>query len=38
MAQCLTAGQSVKSTRNYLGLLHGIFDHTIRQGWASANP
>jgi integrase len=38
MAHCLNAGQSIKSTRNYLGLLHGIFDHAMRQGWASSNP
>lgn len=39
MAFCLTErGQSIKSTRNYLGLLHGIFDYAMREGWASANP
>jgi integrase len=31
-------GQSVKSTLNYLGLLHGIFEHAIRRGWAPMNP
>lgn len=31
-------GQSAKSTRNYLGLLHSIFDYALRRGWVSANP
>jgi integrase len=31
-------GQSVKSTLNYVGLLHGIFEYAIRRGWATANP
>jgi integrase len=38
VAACINGGQSVKSTVNYLGLLHGIFDFAIRRGWASANP
>jgi site-specific recombinase XerD len=38
VAACISAGQSVKSTLNYLGLLHGIFDFAIRRGWANANP
>src|SRR5215212_855980 len=31
MARC-RGGQSVKSTLNVLGLLHGIFDHAIDRG------
>jgi integrase len=38
VAACINGGQSVKSTINYLGLLHGIFDFAIRRGWATANP
>jgi integrase len=38
MAECRSNGQSVKSTLNYLGLLHGIFDFAMRRGWATANP
>jgi integrase len=37
-AACRRNGQSVKSTQNYLGLLHGIFDFAMRRGWAAANP
>ncbi len=35
---CLEGGQSVKSTRNYLGLLHSIFDFALRHGWVVENP
>ena len=35
--QCL-AEHSIKSTHNYLGLLHGIFDFGIRKRWAYENP
>ncbi len=35
---CRADGQSVKSTLNYLGLLHGIFEYTLREGWVSSNP
>jgi integrase len=38
VAACTNSGQSVKSTLNYLGLLHGIFDFAIRRGWATTNP
>ncbi len=31
-------GQSVKSTLNYVGLLHGIYEHAIERGWTSGNP
>ena len=31
-------GQSVKSTLNYLGLLHSIFEHAVRRGWTASNP
>jgi integrase len=37
-AACLDHGQSVKSTLNDLGLLHGIFEFAIRRGWATVNP
>lgn len=29
---------SIKSTKNYLGLLHGILDFAIRKRWAYENP
>jgi site-specific recombinase XerD len=38
MASCRRSGQSVKSTLNYLGLLHSIFDFALRRKWVSANP
>ncbi|MDQ6606934.1 MAG: tyrosine-type recombinase/integrase, partial [Actinomycetota bacterium] len=38
MAACLGGGQSVKSTLNYVGFLHGIFDFASRRGWVSVNP
>src|SRR4051812_36108732 len=38
IAKCRSDGQSVKSTLNYLGLLHGIFDFAQRRKWCSANP
>ncbi len=37
-AVCLDSDQSIKSTRNYLGFLHSIFDFAIRKGWVVANP
>jgi integrase len=38
VAVCLDNDQSVKSTRNYLGFLHSIFDFGLRKGWVIANP
>jgi integrase len=38
IAVCLESGQSIKSTRNYLGFLHGVFDFAVRSGWVGANP
>jgi len=38
IAVCLDNDQSVKSTRNYLGFLHSIFDFALRKGWVVANP
>ena len=38
VAVCLDNGQSIKSTRNYLGFLHSIFDFALRKGWVVANP
>jgi integrase len=35
---CLENDQSVKSTQNYLGFLHSIFNFAIRNGWVVANP
>lgn len=35
---CRADGQSVKSTLNYLGLLHGIFEYARREEWVAANP
>jgi integrase len=31
-------GRSAKTTRNALGLLHGIYEHSIRRGAAQSNP
>ena len=31
-------GQSVKSTLNYIGLLHGICEQGQRKGWCATNP
>jgi integrase len=38
MAACRDGGQSVKSTLNYLGLLHSIFEYGIAEGWVAGNP
>jgi integrase len=38
IAACRRNGRSVKSTLNYVGLLHGIFEHAVRRGWATTNP
>jgi integrase len=38
VASCLDNDQSIKSTRNYLGFLHSIFDFALRKGWVVANP
>jgi integrase len=38
VAWCLDNEQSIKSTRNYLGLLHSIFDFALRMGWVIENP
>ena len=38
VAICLDNDQSIKSTRNYLGFLHSIFDFALRKGWVIANP
>jgi len=37
-AHQLRKGQSVKSVRNHLGLLHSIFDFAIRRDWVLSNP
>jgi Phage integrase, N-terminal SAM-like domain len=38
IAVCLDNDQSIKSTRNYLGFLHSVFDFALRKGWVVANP
>lgn len=38
VAACLDNDQSIKSTRNYLGFLHSVFDFALRKGWVVANP
>jgi len=38
VALCLDNDQSIKSTRNYLGFLHSVFDFALRKGWVVANP
>jgi integrase len=38
VAVCLDNDQSIKSTRNYLGFLHGLFDFALRKEWVVANP
>jgi integrase len=38
IAQKTREGRAPKSVRNYLGLLHSIFAHAEKRGWASANP
>ena len=38
IARCHANDQSVKSTLNYIGLLHGIFELAQREGWVSSNP
>ncbi len=35
---CLEGGLSVKSTLNYPGFLHGIFEFAVRKRWAHVNP
>jgi integrase len=34
----LEQGKARKSILNWLGLLHSVFEHAIKQGWVSANP
>jgi integrase len=34
----LDEGRAPKSIRNYLGLLHSIFDHGMKRGWCRSNP
>jgi integrase len=38
MAHRAREGGAPKSTMNYIGVLHGIFDLAIRRGWTQANP
>jgi integrase len=37
-AHMLKSGRSVKTVRNALGILHGIFELARREGWVLANP
>jgi len=36
--QALRAGLAPKTIQNHLALLHGVFAHAVRRGWANANP
>jgi integrase len=38
MAAKLREGKAVKSVLNYVGLLHGIFEYCLKQGWIDVNP
>jgi integrase len=38
MAAKLQAGLAPKSVRNYLGLLHSLFEYAERRDWAPGNP
>jgi hypothetical protein len=38
IARCRADRQSVKSTLNYVGLLHEIFELAQREGWVAGNP
>jgi integrase len=38
MAAKLQAGLAPKSVRNYLGLLHSLFEYAERRDWAHGNP
>jgi site-specific recombinase XerD len=38
MAHRAREGGAIKSTLDYIGVLHGIFDHAVRRGWAQSNP
>jgi integrase len=38
IACCASTGAAPKSTQNYLGVLHGIFDFACRRGWTATNP
>ncbi len=38
IARRARAGGAPKSTANYLGVLHGVFDFAIRRGCAATNP
>jgi integrase len=38
MAHCARGGSAPKSTVNYVGVLHSIFDFAVRRGWAGSNP
>lgn len=38
IARCRASGCAPKSTLNYLGVLHSIFDFALRRRWVAANP
>jgi hypothetical protein len=38
MAEKLEAGLAAKSVRNFVGVLHSIFDLAVRRGWARRTP
>lgn len=38
IAERVDAGKASKSIKNWVALLHSIFDYAIKRGWCSANP
>ena len=38
IASCRASGHAPKSTLNYLGVLHSVFDFALRRKWVTSNP
>ena len=38
IAERVDAGKAPKSIKNWVALLHSIFDYAIKRGWCSSNP
>jgi len=38
IAVCRASGHAPKSTLNYLGVLHSVFDFALRRKWVTSNP